>query len=200
MRPDGTLLDHHISALHGIETIPAVGFFRAARPLGADLADEEPPGPLQLDRVSLGVLDREILECDLLLAGDQEAFASGSLSLVPEAEDRFIRSLASDRDRIDIKRERRQELELARAELDDLSRFGLDQRRLGQLLGLRASIDPGHLRGARAGGLLSLAIAARLSLASRHAECDNHEEEVENRDRSQWKYSLRQALRGWNDT
>ena len=41
-----------------------------------------PLRPLHLDRVSLGVLDREILECDTLLARDQQAFTSGSLSLV----------------------------------------------------------------------------------------------------------------------
>ena len=47
-----------------------------------------------------------------------------------------------DRHAADVEREGRGEVELARAELDDLAGPGLDQGRLGLLRGVRPGLDP----------------------------------------------------------
>ena len=79
--------------------------------------------------------------------GQQQPFAAGPLALVLEAEDRLVGPLALDRHVADVEREGRGELELARAELDDLARLGLDQRRLGLLRGVGTGFDPRDFRG-----------------------------------------------------
>ena len=61
-RADGrAVLDHHVGAEHGIKPVAAVGLLRAAGPLGADVAEDDPLGPLGLDRVAPGVLHGEVL-------------------------------------------------------------------------------------------------------------------------------------------
>ena len=131
---------------HGVEPVAAVGLLRAAGPLGADVAEDDPLGPVDLDRVAPGVLHGEVLEGDVLLAGDEQPLAAGPLPLVLEAEDRLVRPLAADRHAADVERERRAEVEPARAELDDIARLGVDHGRLGPLGGIRAGLDPGHFR------------------------------------------------------
>ena len=138
---DLAVLDHHVGAEHGIDPVAAVGLLRAAGPLGADVAEDDPLGPLDLDRVTPGVFDGEVLEGDVLLAGDEQPLAAGPLPLVLEAEDRLVRPLAADGHAADVERERGPEVEPARAELDDVARLGVDHRRLGPLRGVRAGLD-----------------------------------------------------------
>ncbi len=47
--------------MHGIETVAAIGLLRPAGPLGADVAEDDPLGPLGLDRVAPGVFHGEVL-------------------------------------------------------------------------------------------------------------------------------------------
>ena len=72
------------------------------------------------------------------------AFAAGPLSLLLEGQDRLVVALAANRHVADVERQRRGELELARAELDHVARLGLDQCRLGALLGVGTGFDLGH--------------------------------------------------------
>src|SRR5262249_31076055 len=137
-------LDHHIVAEHGIEPITAVGLLRAAGPLDAEVAQHDPPGPLDLDGVTPGILHGEVLEGDVLLAGDEQSLATSPLPLVLEGEDRLVGPLATDRHAADVEREGRAAVEPAGAELDDVARPGVDHRRLGRLGSIRAGIDPHH--------------------------------------------------------
>ena len=156
------LLDQDISTEHGVESVSAVGLRGAAGPLGPDVPDDESLRAAHLHGVSLGVLDGQMLERDVRLARQQQSFASGALSLVLEAQDRLVGPLALDRHGADVERERRGELELARAELDDLAGLGLDQRGLGLLRCVRSGLDPGDLLGTRSRGRLGVRGCARL--------------------------------------
>ena len=132
--------------MHRVEPIAAVGLLRPAGPLGADVAEDDPLRALDLDRVALRVLHGEVLDGDVLLAGDEQALAAGPRPLVLEAQDRPVRPLAADGHAADVERERGAEVEPALAELDDVARLGVDQRRLGPLRGIRAGLDAGPRR------------------------------------------------------
>ena len=102
IRGDGlAVLDDHVVLGDRVNPIAAVGLLGTASPLGADVSKDDAPRPLNLDRVALGVLD-EVLKGDVFLAGDEEPFATGSLSLVLEAEERLVRALSADNDVADI--------------------------------------------------------------------------------------------------
>ena len=65
--PDRAVLDQHVGAEDGVEPVAAVGLLRPAGPLGADVAEDDPLRPADLDRVAPGVLDGQVLERDLVL-------------------------------------------------------------------------------------------------------------------------------------
>ena len=78
---------------HRIEAVGAVGFLRSAGPTGAHLAKGDAVAAVDLDGVALGVFDRQVFDREVLLAGDQNAFAAGALPLLVEGQDRLVGAL-----------------------------------------------------------------------------------------------------------
>ena len=140
---DLAVFDHHAAAQDRVDSVAAVGFLGAAGPLGADLAEGDLLGAVGLDSVTAGVFHGEVLESDVVLAGDEQSLAAGPLPLVLEAEDGLVGPLAADRHAADVERQGGLEVESALAQLDDIARLRLDQGRLGALGSIRPGLDPG---------------------------------------------------------
>ena len=73
----------------------------------------------------------------------EQTLAAGSLALILEAEDGFVRPLAANRNAADVERQRGLEIESAFAQLDDIARLGIDKRGLDSLAGIGPGINLG---------------------------------------------------------
>jgi hypothetical protein len=94
-------------------------------------ADRDVLAAVDLQRVALGVLDREVLDHEVARLG-QQAFGTGDL--VAEGQDRLLHARAAHRDAVDAQRQAAIEVVATGGNLDDGARLGVEKLLL-QLLG-----------------------------------------------------------------
>ena len=124
--------------MHRIKAVGAVVLVRAVGPLGPHTHDGDAVDALDLDRIALGIFNREILE-DRAARGNQKAL--GPAALVFERENRAIHALPNDRYIRIVERKAVADIIETFRQYDRVTRLCKDQRLLQLLFGAFARKD-----------------------------------------------------------